>query len=108
MIKYIILGVTLLVIIILYLINKNYIKKDYKRYINNIIKTYNSILIKKDNYKLKDKENIYLKNIDDLFKISYELDKKIIYVLKEHECIFIIEEDNDNLICILKEVEYEK
>ena len=105
--KFIIMIITLSIVIFLLIVRTNKIKRIYKLYVNEFIKTYKSLLIKKeDNYKLNEKEKIYIKDINDLIKISYELNKKIIYILDDDKCTFIIEDKYENIICTINKIDF--
>ena len=89
-VKYIMVLISLIPLIIVFIFNNN---DDIK----TILKSYNSILIKKNNFNYKEKDIIKVNNIIDLIKISYELDKKIYYIINDNNYTFIID-DKDYLI----------
>ena len=81
-------------------------KSEYNRKLKKILKVYNSKLVKiNDDYELVNENIVSAKNIEDVFDLSDEFDKPIIYLNEENACVFILQYGNDILYYVLKENE---
>lgn len=106
--NYFLVLITITVVLFSYLcvvvFRKNDDESVYDRDLKKILKTYDSILIySDDDYNLEDEHIIFVKTLNDLIKSSRELNKPIIYINEEKSCLFIIKEENDLLVYIMKE-----
>lgn len=79
--------------------NKN---DTYERDLKKLLKTYDSILVYADNYDITEDSVIYVKNIDELARFCEEMKKTIIFVQEDEACSFILKNDEDLLVYLMK------
>ena len=85
--------------------NKNELE-TFEYNVNNILRIYNSILVKVNNYPdLIEKNIIKVDCIKDLIDAQSEIRKPIYYVKQAQTCSFILIDDNEALIYIMKKSE---
>lgn len=102
----IITGAILLIIslsLIIYIRNTKNIETIYESKIKQILKTYDSVLVKCSKFpNIKDKNIIMLEDIEDLIDAQLEIRKPIYYMRQTESCCFLLLDNNEALILILK------
>ena len=73
--------------------------------IDKIIRSYNYKFIETKELSFNNKEIVHLKNVYDIIKISYELDKNIMYIKKKNKYLLFIDNDNYFMVCEVDENE---
>lgn len=82
--------------------NKNEIE-SYESNVSNILRLYKSILVKTNNYPdLLEKNIIRVDNIEDLIDAQLEIRKPIYYVKQVQTCSFILIDNDEALVYIMK------
>lgn len=107
LISYFIISVSITTVLFIYLCYNVFSRKDeesiYKRKLKSILKTYDSILIYLDaDYKLSDENIMFVKNFDDLVVAQDEVSRPIMYLREDNSSVFMLEDDNNLLVYILK------
>lgn len=107
LISYFIISVSITTVLFIWLCYNVFSRKDeesiYKRKLKNILKTYDSILIYlDDDYKLSDENIMFVKNFDDLVVAQDEVSRPIMYLSEDNSGVFMLEDDNNLLVYILK------
>ena len=108
--NYTILFIFLLVVSLGYMIYIMFHKTDkkavYKKKIKKIMKVYHSKLVRiNDNYELTNENIVKAKNLEDIFDLSEEFDRPIVYLEEPESCLFILQYGEDILYYILKQDE---
>lgn len=107
-INFLIVSSTITVILIACLLRLIFKKEenisDYERQIKTILKNYDSMLVYCDeNYEFNNEQIIFVKRLEDLIKSSEELNIPIAYIREEHSSVFLLKEEKEILVYVMKE-----
>ncbi len=105
--NYFIISISITTVLFIYLCYNVFSRHDneslYKRKLKNILKTYDSILIYlNDDYKLSDENIMFVKSFDSLVVAQDEVSRPIMYLREDKSSVFMLEDDNNLLVYILK------
>ena len=108
--NYTILVTCLLIVCLGYMIYTIFHKTDkktiYNKKIRQIKKVYNSKLVKiNDDYEFSNENIVKSKNIEDIFNLSEEFEKPIVYLEENDSCVFFLQYGDDVLYYVLKQDE---
>lgn len=93
----------LLILFIMDLFSQRDENSIYKTVLNNVIKTYDAVLINSDNIPDIDDRNVIMVNsIEDLIDAQSEIRKPIYYKKEVDSCSFVLLDDKEACIFILK------
>lgn len=107
LINYFIISLTSTVILLVYLCYNVFSKNDeetiYNKKLKNILKSYDSILVYlDDDYKFSDENIMFVKSFDSLLVAQDEMNKPIMYICEDKSSAFLLEDDDNLLVYILK------
>lgn len=107
LINYFIISLTSTVILFVYLCYNVFSKNDeetiYNKKLKNILKSYDSILVYlDDDYKFSDENIMFVKSFDSLLVAQDEMNKPIMYICEDKSSAFLLEDDDNLLVYILK------
>ena len=108
--NYTILFSTLAILSLGYMIYIIFHKTDkkavYNKKIKKIMKIYNSKLVRiNEDYEFSNENIVNAKNLEDIFNLSEEFEKPIVYLEESDSCVFFLQYGEDVLYYVLKQDE---
>lgn len=104
---YALIAITVLLIVsislIIYIRNTKNEETIYESKIKQILRTYDAVLVKCSKFpNIKDKNIIMVEDIEDLIDAQLEIRKPIYYMKQTESCSFLLLDNNEVLVLILK------